>query len=134
MSPISATPAAVTAAIGPTPSDDTGRTCKSSRLTIPTYSRLPVAARSLDGKDLTRRSRVGLMTKRMIARTLATVGLLALALLLTTSVAHAEGDRVAALSTQLTSKHSEKERIAAVAALGRLGDKKALKPLVGALR
>src|SRR5689334_244058 len=48
--------------------------------------------------------------------------------------AHADGDRVAELTTQLNAKHTEKERIAAVAALGRLGDKKALKPLVGALR
>jgi HEAT repeat protein len=47
---------------------------------------------------------------------------------------HADGDRVAELTAQLSSKRTEKERIAAVAALGRLGDKKALKPLVGALR
>ena len=48
--------------------------------------------------------------------------------------ARADGDRVAELTAQLSSKRTEKERIAAVAALGRLGDKKALKPLVGALR
>jgi hypothetical protein len=48
--------------------------------------------------------------------------------------AHADGDRVAELSAQLDGERTEKERIAAVTALGRLNDKKALKPLVGALR
>lgn len=47
--------------------------------------------------------------------------------------ARADEDRVAVLAAQLDAKRTEKERIAAVAALGRLGDKKALKPLVGAL-
>ncbi len=43
-------------------------------------------------------------------------------------------DRVAELTAQLDGGKSEKTRIAAVTALGRLGDKKALKPLVTALR
>jgi HEAT repeat protein len=60
--------------------------------------------------------------------------ILLLGIALQAGVARADGDRVAELTTQLTAKHTEKERIAAVAALGRLGDKKALKPLVGALR
>ncbi len=47
--------------------------------------------------------------------------------------AHA-GDRIAELSAQLDAKKSEKERIAAVTALGRLNDKKALKPLVAAMK
>lgn len=46
--------------------------------------------------------------------------------------AHADAGRVAELSKSLSSS-SEKTRIAAVAALGRLEDKTALKPLVGAL-
>jgi hypothetical protein len=67
--------------------------------------------------------------------TTRTASSLVVALLLAlSSAASAEADRVATLTVQLTAKHSEKERIAAVAALGRLGDKKALKPLVGALR
>jgi len=53
---------------------------------------------------------------------------------LTVPTARADGDRVAELSAQLDDGRSEKERIAAVTALGRLNDKKALKPLVGALR
>jgi hypothetical protein len=59
--------------------------------------------------------------------------LLAIILGLATPV-HADGDRVAELSAQLDGERTEKERIAAVTALGRLNDKKALKPLVGALR
>jgi hypothetical protein len=46
--------------------------------------------------------------------------------------AHADSGRVAELAKSLSSS-SEKTRIAAVAALGRLEDKAALKPLVGAL-
>lgn len=42
--------------------------------------------------------------------------------------------RVAQLGEQLDAKRSEKERIAAVTALGRLEDKRTLKPLVAALR
>ena len=49
--------------------------------------------------------------------------------------AHADnGDRIAELSTTLSSSSSDKERISAVTALGRLGDKRALRPLVTALR
>jgi hypothetical protein len=47
-------------------------------------------------------------------------------------LAHA-GDRVAELAKDLSSSSSDKTRLAAVTALGRLGDKRALKPLVGAL-
>lgn len=43
-------------------------------------------------------------------------------------------DRVAELTARLDSGNSEKTRIAAVTALGRLGDKKAMKALVGALK
>lgn len=43
-------------------------------------------------------------------------------------------DRVAELSAKLEPSRSEKERIAAVTALGRLQDKRTLKPLVDALR
>jgi hypothetical protein len=46
-------------------------------------------------------------------------------------IAHA--DDVAQLADTLTSSSSEKERIGAVTALARLGDKRALKPLVSAL-
>lgn len=60
--------------------------------------------------------------------------LLAIVLGLATPVVHADNDRVAELSAQLDGERTEKERIAAVTALGRLNDKKALKPLVGALR
>jgi hypothetical protein len=51
------------------------------------------------------------------------------------TVAHAEvsDERIAELSAQLDPKQSEKQRVAAVTALGRLNDKKALKPLVQAL-
>src|SRR5688500_10402846 len=42
--------------------------------------------------------------------------------------------RVAELSSQLAPSHTDKERIAAVAGLGRLNDKKAMKSLVNALR
>lgn len=59
---------------------------------------------------------------------------LAAALVGAGATAHAEVDRVAELSAQIEPKRSEKERIAAVTALGRLEDKKALKPLVTALR
>jgi hypothetical protein len=61
----------------------------------------------------------------------------ALALVLATGavsaprVAHA--DEVAQLADTLSSSSSEKERISAVTALARLGDKRALKPLVAAL-
>lgn len=44
------------------------------------------------------------------------------------------GDRIAELTAQLDPAKTEKERIAAVTALGRLNDKKALKPLVTAMR
>lgn len=43
-------------------------------------------------------------------------------------------DRVAELTARLDAGNSEKTRIAAVTALGRLGDKKAMKALVGALK
>jgi hypothetical protein len=46
----------------------------------------------------------------------------------------ADDDRVAELSAQLEPKSSEKQRIAAVTALAKLGNKKALKPLVQALK
>jgi HEAT repeats len=48
-------------------------------------------------------------------------------------VAHAGGDRVAALAETLTSSSNEKERISAVTALARLHDKRTLRPLVAAL-
>jgi hypothetical protein len=50
------------------------------------------------------------------------------------TTAFAETDRIAELSTTLSSSSSDKERISAVTALGRLGDKRALRPLVTALR
>jgi hypothetical protein len=49
-------------------------------------------------------------------------------------IAHADEARIAELSTTLSSSSSDKERISAVTALGRLGDKRALRPLVAALR
>ncbi len=52
----------------------------------------------------------------------------------TTAFADVDDARVAELTTQLEPKQSEKQRIAAVTALGRLADKKTLKPLVQALR
>jgi hypothetical protein len=57
--------------------------------------------------------------------------LLAAAALTRGAPAHA--DRVAELGQMLESSSSEKERLSAVTALARLGDKRALKPLVGAL-
>ena len=45
----------------------------------------------------------------------------------------AHADRIAELSKDLSSSSSDKTRLAAVTALARLGDKRALKPLVGAL-
>lgn len=59
---------------------------------------------------------------------------LLLAIVAAPAAVRADGDRVAELSAQLDGERTEKERIAAVTALGRLNDKKALKPLVGALR
>jgi len=63
-------------------------------------------------------------------------GLLCAALAASTAPVHADeiDDRVADLSTQLQPSKTEKERIAAVTALGRLGDRKTMKALVGALR
>jgi hypothetical protein len=52
----------------------------------------------------------------------------------TPRIAHADEARIAELSTTLSSSSSDKERISAVTALGRLGDKRALRPLVAALR
>jgi hypothetical protein len=49
-------------------------------------------------------------------------------------IARADEARIAELSTTLSSSSSDKERISAVTALGRLGDKRALRPLVAALR
>jgi hypothetical protein len=43
-------------------------------------------------------------------------------------------DRIAELSSQLAAKKSDRERIAAVTELGRIGEKRTLKPLVVALR
>src|SRR5262245_45189822 len=48
------------------------------------------------------------------------------------SPARAE-DRIAQLAKTLTASSSDKERISAVAALARLGDRRTMKPLVGAL-
>lgn len=48
--------------------------------------------------------------------------------------APARADQVDALAELLGSRATEKERVAAVTALGRLGDKRALRPLVTALR
>lgn len=62
-----------------------------------------------------------------------TSALLALGLVLGHAPAIA-GDRVAELTAQLDPAKTEKERIAAVTALGRLNDKKTLKPLVAAMR
>jgi hypothetical protein len=52
----------------------------------------------------------------------------------TPRIARADEARIAELSTTLSSSSSDKERISAVTALGRLGDKRALRPLVAALR
>jgi len=62
--------------------------------------------------------------------------LLASALIVAAVPAYADeiDARVAELSAQLDSEHTDKERIAAVTGLGRLNDKKAMKPLVVALR
>ena len=57
---------------------------------------------------------------------------LSLALALGSRVAHAN-ERVAELTALLTTSSSEKARISAVAALAKLNDKAAMKPLVGAL-
>jgi len=63
----------------------------------------------------------------------ATLVVIAITLqLLGAPVAHA-GDRIAELSKELSSSSSDKTRLAAVTALARLGDKRALKPLVSAL-
>src|SRR5262249_7642557 len=48
------------------------------------------------------------------------------------SPARAE-DRIELLSKTLSTRSSDQERIAAVAALARLGDRRTMKPLVGAL-
>lgn len=69
-----------------------------------------------------------MLTSRLAALLLAAVTLVAVAG--RGHVAHA--DRIAELTEQLSSS-SEKSRLAAVTSLARLGDKKALKPLVGAL-
>src|SRR5262245_43933523 len=59
----------------------------------------------------------------------------ALAPFITSARASAEDDaRIASLSQTLSTSSSDKERISAVTALGRLGDKRALRPLVTALR
>jgi hypothetical protein len=50
-----------------------------------------------------------------------------------TASADDDGDRIAQLSVTLSTHASDKERISAVTALGRLGDKRALRPLVAAL-
>jgi hypothetical protein len=69
-----------------------------------------------------------LLTSRLAALLLAAVTLVAVAG--RDQAAHA--DRISELTTQLSSS-SEKSRLAAVTSLARLGDKKALKALVGAL-
>ncbi len=69
-----------------------------------------------------------MLTSRLAALLLAAVTLVAVAG--RDQVAHA--DRISELTTQLSSS-SEKSRLAAVTSLARLGDKKALKALVGAL-
>jgi len=66
----------------------------------------------------------------MLARALAVALVIALALRTTPASAN---DRVAELSKMLSSSSNEKARLAAVVALARLGDKRALKPLVAAL-
>jgi len=59
----------------------------------------------------------------------------ALAPLAAAAPVRAEDDsRIASLSQTLSTSSSDKERISAVTALGRLGDKRALRPLVSALR
>src|SRR5688572_15313863 len=55
-----------------------------------------------------------------------------LATLLTSARAHAE-DRVAQLTKMLSTSSSDKARLSAVAALARLGDHRAVKPLIKAL-
>lgn len=100
----------------------------------------PVASGCEDGKveriDVPIAYRPNVL-ESMIRRTLHAMRfgwVLAILLGVTAPAAHADGDRVAELSAQLDDERTEKERIAAVTALGRLNDKKALKPLVGALR
>jgi hypothetical protein len=58
--------------------------------------------------------------------------MLACAIVLSSTPTHAE-DRVAQLTKMLTTSSSDKTRLAAVAALTRLGDRRAVKPLVQAL-
>jgi len=62
----------------------------------------------------------------------ATCALIAIAIT-ALRIPEARADRVAELSKDLSSSSSDKTRLAAVTALARLGDKTALKPLVGAL-
>lgn len=62
----------------------------------------------------------------------ATVALIAIAIT-ALRIPEARADRVADLTKDLSSSSSDKTRLAAVTALARLGDKRALKPLVGAL-
>jgi hypothetical protein len=69
--------------------------------------------------------------RRWIARCALALALAAGTTVSTPRVAHA--DEVAQLADTLSSSSSEKERISAVTALARLGDKRALKPLVAAL-
>src|SRR5688572_25543911 len=77
-------------------------------------------------------------TTRRARRPMAWLGALLLAFVTAAAaptIAHADDDaRIAELSSTLSSSSSDKERISAVTALGRLGDKRALRPLVAALR
>jgi len=74
------------------------------------------------------------LMKRAASRWLIGAVIAALALAAVPAAPAFAGDRVEELSARLDAGNSEKTRIAAVTALGRLGDKKALKALVGALR
>lgn len=75
------------------------------------------------------------MRAHLIAR-IALTGVIAMAAVTASfggmRVASAD-DRVASLAKLLESSSSDKQRLAAIAALARLGDRRAMKPLVGAL-
>ena len=76
----------------------------------------------------------GLRTRRRYGWVAAAI-LVATVLVETAPLAHAdEAERIAQLSATLGDGHSERERIAAVTALAKLGSKTALRPLVNALR
>src|SRR5262245_47750502 len=75
------------------------------------------------------------MAVREFIRHAAAVGLIGAALMgAPARRAYAdEAERIAELQATLGADHSERERIAAVTALARLGSKPTLRPLVGAL-